>query len=86
MKIYEKGRLQFVEVHDSRNASLIGKYQSLIGQALEKGDPSILKRLRRRRFKDWRGRTHILETRFNKIYELKMREAKPEVYEIYQVI
>ena len=83
MKIYEKGKLVIVEINDSRNASLIGEYHSLVGQALDKGDMSLLKKIRRKKFKDWKGRTRTLETKYEVIYELKQREAEPEFFEIY---
>lgn len=83
MVIYEKGRKRIVEITDSRNASLIGKYHSRVKQFLETGDSSHLKTLRRKQFKDSKRRIHVLETRPEKIYDIKSREAEPEFFEIY---
>lgn len=81
--IYEKGRKRIVEVKDSRNSSLIGEYHNIIREFLETGDSSVLKSIRRKQFKDSKGRVHFLETRPEKIYNIKEREAKYEFFDIY---
>jgi len=84
MVIYEKSRKTVAEVADSRTASLIGKYHSIIKQFLRTGKSSVLKRLPRTRFKDIKGRVHSLETRPRSILNIKAKEAEPEFFEIYR--
>ena len=81
--IYEKGRKVIVEVTDSRIASLIGEYHNRMKHFLETGRSRFLKELRRKRFKDSKGRTHTLETRPKVILEIKAREPTSEFRDIY---
>ena len=82
--IYEKGRKVIVEVTDSRIASLIGEYHNRMKHFLETGRSRFLKELRRKRFKDSKGRTHTLETDAKTVFAIKQREPTPEFFEIYR--
>lgn len=84
LMIYERGRKVIVEVTDSRIASLIGEYHNRVKQFLDTGRRSFLKELPRRRFKDSKGRTHILETNPKAVFAIKQREPTPEFFEIYR--
>ena len=84
MIIYEEGRKIPIEFVNSRTASLIGLYHNLVKEFLGTGKSSILLKLPRRRFKDIKGRIHILETDPRAILAIRAREPKPESFLIYR--
>jgi hypothetical protein len=83
MLIYEKGHKVFVEVADSRIASLIGEYHNRVKQFLDTSKSSFLRELPRNEFKDINGRVHTLETDPKLVSAIKQREPTPEFFEIY---
>jgi len=84
MWIYEKGHRVAVEFADSRIASLIGEYYNLIKMFLDTGKSSFLKQMRRKKFKDIKGKTRTLETRPKAVLRIKQREPHPEYFQIYK--
>jgi len=82
--IYEGGRKVFVEVSDSRTASLIGKYHNQVKQFLVTGRSEFLSELPTIHFRDIDGRPHTLETNPKAVLALKQRESTPEFFEIYR--
>ena len=84
MWIYEKGRKVSVEIASSRTASLIGEYHNIIKQFLNTGKSSHLRKLRKKTFRDIKGRKHTLETHPKIILRIKRRESKPEFFQIYR--
>jgi hypothetical protein len=83
MIIYERGRKLIVEIASSKTASLIGEYHNQVKQFLDSGKSSFLKELPRKRFKDIKSTTHMLETRPKTILRIKAREPTPEFRVIY---
>jgi len=69
MPIYSNRRSRKVTVHaDQRDR--IAQYHSAIGRFLETNDARILEPFERERVRDVFGRTHLLETDPNTLYEL----------------
>jgi hypothetical protein len=71
LKFYEKGKLVHAEVANSQVASDIGRYWNTIAELTETGKSRSLRTLRRRRFKDLKGRFHLLEKNPKIILELE---------------
>jgi hypothetical protein len=84
MKIYERGRLTHLEIANSEVASAIGRYWDAIADLTETGKTTSLRKLRRQRFRDIKGRIHRLEMNPKVILELETRKPKPEMFEIYK--
>jgi len=84
MNINENGRSHWVEIKDSRHASLIGRYQNAVKKFLESDDESILKPFRDRKVKDINGNWHTLETDPDNLYDIHERRADEEFYTIYK--
>jgi ribosomal protein L21E len=84
MKIYEEGKLVHVEVASSETASSIGHYWNTIGDLIETGKSSSLRKFQQRKFKDIRGHYHTFERNPKVILKLEERKPKPEVFEIYK--
>lgn len=62
MNINEDGKSVWIEVKDSRHASLIGRYQNAVKKFLESDDETILKPFRNKRVKDINDNWHTLDT------------------------
>ena len=85
MAINENGKELFIEVTDSRYATLIGKYHSAVKEYLNTGNTDVLAEFDGKMVKDSSGKWHILETDTSAIREINARREEPEFYDIYQV-
>lgn len=85
MKINENGKEVFVEVNDSRQATIIGKYHSAIGEFLNTGNVDVLTDFEGRMIKDSSGNYHTLETDPNTIRAINEAREESEFYDIYEV-
>ena len=85
MTINENGKELFIEVTDSRYATLIGKYHSAVKEYLNTGNTDVLAEFEGKRIKDSSGKWHTLETNHSAIREINARREEPEFYDIYQV-
>ncbi len=82
--IYENRREAFVEITDSRYASLIGKYHSTIKEYLENGSLEALAEFKNKTVRDSNGNYHLLETdpdTIRDIVESKETEFNEPIYE-----
>jgi len=84
MDINEDGKSVWIEVKDSRHASLIGKYQNAVKKFLESDDETILKPFRNKRVKDINGNWHTLDTDPDRLYDIRERRVDEEFYTIYK--
>ena len=85
MAINEDGKELFIEVTNSRYATLIGKYHSAVKEYLNTGNTDVLAEFEGKRVKDSSGKWHTLETDPSAIREINARREEPEFYDIYQV-
>ena len=85
MAINENGKERFIEVTDSRYATLIGKYHSAVKEYLNTGNTDVLAEFDGKKVKDSSGKWHTLETNPSAIREINARREEPEFYDIYQV-
>ena len=85
MAINENGKELFIEVTDSRYATLIGKYHSAVKEYLNTGNTDVLADFDGKGVKDSSGKWHTLETNPSAIREINARREEPEFYDIYQV-
>lgn len=85
MAINEKGKELFIEVTNSRYATLIGKYHDAVKEYLNTGNTDILAEFEGKRVKDGSGKWHTFETNPAAIREINTRREEPEFYDIYQV-
>lgn len=85
MAINENGREIYIEVTNSRYASIIGKYHSAIKEYLNTGNTGVLADFAGKRIRDSSGKWHTLETNPSAIREINARREEPEFYDIYQV-
>ena len=69
----------------SRNASLIGRYNSAVGQFLRTNNPDVLAEFGGRAVKDINGKTHPFETNPNTLYRLSSAGTEP-FEEIYRIV
>jgi hypothetical protein len=84
MMIYENARKVFVEINDSRVATLIGKYHNYISQYLNTRDSKWLRKLlRKKTIRDSKGKRHRLETRLLIIIALEKMKPRREIFHIY---
>jgi hypothetical protein len=84
MAINEDGKEIYIEVTNSRYASIIGKYQSAVKEYLNTGNPEVLADFEGMKVKDSSGKWHTLETDPDAIKEINVRREEPEFYDIYQ--
>jgi hypothetical protein len=84
MAINEDGKEIYIEVTNSRYASIIGKYQSAVKEYLNTGNPKVLADFEGMKVKDSSGKWHTLETDPDAIKEINARREEPEFYDIYQ--
>lgn len=82
MVIYEGFRKEIVEISDSRIASLIGVYHNKVGRSMKTKNFNLLK-LRKKTFKDCKGKRHVLQTDLLIVIALKKKESHPEFFDIY---
>jgi hypothetical protein len=85
MAINEDGKELFIEVTNSRYATLIGKYHSAVKEYLNTGNTDVLAEFEGKRVKDSSGKWHTLETNPSAIREINAIMEEPEFYDIYQV-
>ena len=85
MEINENGKELFIEVTDSRYATLIGKYHSAVKEYLNTGNSDVLADFEGKRVRDSSDKWHTLETNPSAIREINARREEPEFYDIYQV-
>jgi len=83
MLISEKGKLQSIEVTDSRHATTIGRYHNAVKFYLDTGDSSKLKKFSKRKIKDSDGNVHSFETRLETVEEINERIEEIEFFEVY---
>jgi hypothetical protein len=76
--ICENGCKRIVEIRGSRTASLIGTYFNRVGRFMETRNFNLLKFLRRKTFRDSKGKLHRLETNPYFIIALMAKEPHPE--------
>jgi hypothetical protein len=85
MNIYENGKIKSVIVTSSKTASLIGKYYNDVKKALETGNGKLLKKYKKKTFRDVKRKRHTLEARLDKILDIEEAKEDPEFYQIYEV-
>jgi Mor family transcriptional regulator len=85
MAINENDKELFIEITDSRYATLIGKYHSAVKEYLNTGNIDVLAEFEGKKVKDSSGKWHTLETDPSAIREINARREEPEFYDIYQV-
>lgn len=85
MAINEDGKELFIEITNSRYATLIGKYHSAVKEYLNTGNIDVLAEFEGKRIRDSSGKWHTLETNPSAIREINARREEPEFYDIYQV-
>ncbi len=84
MGLYEDGEQIWIEIRDSRIASRIGKYNSVVKEFLRTGNVDVLKSFTKP-FKDANGKSHYFETDPDKLYKIAESQEEPEFYEIYKI-
>ncbi len=84
MAINEDGKEVYIEVTNSRYASIIGRYQSAVKEYLNTGKTEVLADFEGMKVKDSSGKWHTLETNPDAIKEINARREEPEFYDIYQ--
>ncbi|MGI0047527.1 MAG: helix-turn-helix transcriptional regulator [Nitrosotalea sp.] len=83
MIINEKGQEKSIEIKDSRIASLIGSYHNAVKIFLNTGDMAQLQKFKKKKIKDAKGKTHILETNSQELININEKIEEPEFYEVY---
>jgi hypothetical protein len=83
MAIFTDGKQLAITVR-SKTASLIGKYNSAVGQFLRTNNPAVLAKFKGRAVKDTRGKIYPFETNPNALYRLSSAGGEPfeDVYRI----
>ena len=84
MRIASNGREYFVTIRDSRNSSLVGKYQNALKIFFNTGDESVLKPFKNKRVKDVNGKWHTLETDPDKLHDISEVREDEELYTVYK--
>ncbi|MDE1870864.1 MAG: hypothetical protein KGI06_01335 [Candidatus Micrarchaeota archaeon] len=85
MAINENGKEVFIELNDSRQASIIGAYQSAIREYLNTGNPDALKAFKGKKVRDAKGKLHTLDTDPESIRAIAESRENPEFYDIYKI-
>ncbi|MGI0046642.1 MAG: helix-turn-helix transcriptional regulator [Nitrosotalea sp.] len=83
MIINEKGQEKSIEIKDSRIASVIGSYHNAVKMFLNTGDIAQLQKFKKKKIKDAKGKTHILETNSQELININEKIEEPEFYEVY---
>ena len=84
MIISSNGIETSIIVTNSKDASIIGKYQNAKRHYLQTSDNSKLKKFSRIKIKDIDGKIHKLETNTNRIIEIEEKKEESESFEIYK--
>ncbi len=79
------GGWQLAITVNSKNASLIGRYMSAVGQFLKTNNPKLLAEFKDRSVKDVTGKIHQFETDPNVLYRLSSTGGEP-FEEIYRIV
>lgn len=82
--INENGKEVFIEVNDSRQATIIGKYHSAVREDLENGNLEVLTEFKGKMVRDSSGNYHILETDPEVIRRIKERSENEYHDDIYE--
>jgi hypothetical protein len=83
MIISENGKMQSVEVSDSRHAKTIGRYHNAVKFYLDTGDHTKLKKFSKRKIKDSDGNIHTFETNPKIVLEINEKIEEIEFFEVY---
>lgn len=83
MLISENGKLQSIEISDSRHAKTIGRYHNAVKHYLDTGDYTKLKKFSRRKIKDSDGIIHSFETDPKIVLEINEKIEEIEFFEVY---
>jgi len=83
MLISENGKMQSVQISDSRHAKTIGRYHNAVKFYLDTGDSTKLKKFSKRKIKDSEGKLHSFETRLDIVEEINERIEEIEFFEVY---
>jgi hypothetical protein len=83
MLISENGKLQSVQVSDSRHAKTIGRYHNAVKFYLDTGDYTKLKKFTKRKIKDSDGIIHSFETNPKLVQEINEKIEEIEFFEVY---
>ncbi|MDH3277166.1 MAG: hypothetical protein OEL77_02915 [Nitrosopumilus sp.] len=83
MLIGERGKLQSIQVSDSRHARTIGQYHNAVKLYLDTGNSTKLKKFSKRKIKDSEGIVHSFETRLPTVEEIHERIEEIEFFEVY---
>jgi len=83
MIISENGKMQSVEISDSRHAKTIGRYHNAVKFYLDTGDHSKLKKFSKRKIKDSDGNIHSFETDPKIVEEINEKIEEIEFFEVY---
>jgi len=83
MLISENGKLQSVQISDSRHAKTIGRYHNAVKYYLDTGDQTKLKKFSKRKIKDSDGNIHSFETNPKIVLEINEKIEEIEFFEVY---
>ncbi|MGI0047738.1 MAG: helix-turn-helix transcriptional regulator [Nitrosotalea sp.] len=83
MIINEKGQEKSIEIKDSLIASIIGSYHNAVKIFLNTGNIEQLEKFKKKKIKDAKGKTHLLETNPQELININERIEEPEFYEVY---
>jgi Ni,Fe-hydrogenase I large subunit len=83
MIISENGKMQSIEISDSRHAKTIGRYHNAVKFYLDTGDDSKLKKFTKRKIKDSNGNLHSFETDPKIVEEINEKIEEIEFFEVY---
>jgi predicted ArsR family transcriptional regulator len=83
MVIYRNGKQVAITVKDSKTASTIGQYFNAVREYLNSGDSSGLKKFKKSKIVDSRGKKYRLETTTRKIRDIESKKEGPEFFDIY---
>ena len=84
LQIYERGKVMSIIVRNSKDASIIGQYYNDVKHGLITGDWEPLKKYKKRKIRDVRGKVHKLETNPSKIQDIELTKEEPEFFDIYE--
>jgi len=83
MLISENGKMQSVQVSDSRHAKTIGRYHNAVKFYLDTGDSTKLKKFSKRKIRDSDGKLHSFETRPEIVEQINEIIEEIEFFEVY---
>ena len=85
MTIFSNGRRYNIETRNSKTASIIGRYNSAVGQYTQTGDPSNLQKMKGMVVRGESGKEFVLETRPRKVIAILERLQEPDVPSVYAI-